>query len=639
MALASDSPQDVMVITGTKTEKNLVDAPIRTEVVTAAELERNHAQDLAEAIQNVPGLTLVNIHGRSGQEVWIQGIDAKRVLILMDGMPISGTSGAVDLTQITLANVKQIEVAKGALSALYGSEAMGGVVNIITKTPQEPVGFSVTADTGGYGSNGLRNDYFNDGHIKVQGHKRWDQFYIQLAADHRDKGGVDLDPSTFPFEGASGTKTGFSGVLGYEFENGGHLKLSPSWYQEDLERNFDEFTPGIGYVDQVKSEVITRQNTSINYTGAINEDIFLTTYYINERVTEETKQTVVSSNNVNNPRFGELNSHKAEAQIDFALGSNHVITTGIVGYQADLVQTKNGVSELKPENPSRTNYEYYIQDDFFVTDSFELLPGVRAQTDSDFGSHFSPKLNAMYRPASLSQYNVRVRGGVGAGYRVPTLKERYYEFDHSSLGYMVLGNPELQPESSVSYQLGIDAQFSKLVWGELSLYRNDIKDLIAEDLNADKSTPDLQIYEYMNMARALTQGFDASVRVSEVSGWSGNVGYSFLHAEDKDTGKTLVRRPKHQLKFSVNYLIAAINTNLTLLGRAESESYADSANTLVSPANSIFDFKINSQITDQIKVFAGVDNLTNTVRDTPSTGNDFRPTEGRYIYAGATYTY
>lgn len=141
------------------------------------------------------------------------------------------------------------------------------------------------------------------------------------------------------------------------------------------------------------------------------------------------------------------------------------------------------------------------------------------------------------------------------------------------------------------------------------------------------------------MARALTQGFDASVRLSEVSGWSGNVGYSFLHAEDKDTGKILVRRPKHQLKFSVNYLIAAINTNLTLLGRAESESYADSANTLVSPSNSIFDFKINSQITDQIKLFAGVDNLTNTVRDTPSTGNDFRPTEGRYIYAGATYTY
>ncbi|GAL18313.1 TonB-dependent hemin receptor [Vibrio maritimus] len=389
----------------------------------------------------------------------------------------------------------------------------------------------------------------------------------------------------------------------------------------------------------VKRELITRQNASLNYTGPLTDSIYLTTYYINEKVTEETKQTVVSSGNVNNPRFGELNSHKAEAQIDFPLGDNHTITTGIVGYHADLVQTKDGISELSPENPSRSNYEYYIQDDFFLTDSLELLPGLRAQTDSDFGSHFSPKLNIMYRPESLSNYNVRVRGGVGAGYRVPTLKERYYEFDHSSLGYMVLGNPDLKPESSVSYQLGVDAQFTDVIWGELSLYRNDIKDLIAEDFNADKSTPDLQIYEYMNMEQALTQGFDASVRLSEVSGWSGNVGYSFLHAEDKNTGKTLVRRPKHQVKFSVNYLISSIDTNLTLLGRTESESFADSENTLVSPASSIFDFKINTQVTDEVKVFAGVDNLTNTVRDTPSTGNDFRPTEGRYLYIGATYTY
>lgn len=642
-AYANDSDHEIMVITGTKTEKSILDTPIRTEVVTAEQLDKVHARDLVDGLKNVPGLTLVPIHGKSGQEVWIQGIDGDRVLVLIDGMPVTASTGsAVDLTQISVANIQQIEIAKGSLSALYGSEAMGGVVNVITAAPDDPFGLSLTVDGGGYGDNSVSNAYLNDQHYRLVTHKRGENWFVQLAADHRNKGGVDLDPSTYEFEGDQGTKSNVTMIAGYEFDNGGRLKFVPSWYQEDMARQYDDFIPGIGDIEKIKKEVATRKNLSVNYTGPLTDEVYLTTYYIHENFLDETEQYTVSSGTSVNQRVGDFTTDKAEVQIDFPVGDSHILTTGIVGYQSSLTQTKDGVSELDPNNPTRQNIEYYLQDDYFLTDEVEILPGIRAQYDSDFGSHVSPKLNLMYRPYALDEYQFRLRGGVGAGYRVPTLKERYYLFDHSNVGsgYKVIGNPDLTPESSISYQLGVDAQLSRHLWADLNLFHNDINDLITEDLNEEKTDEEgVQIYEYVNQESVVTKGFDTSLKVTHLGAWSGDVGYSYLEATDNQTGNQLVRRPTHQAKFSVNYSLVALKTELSLFGRFESESYADTANTLVSPQQSVFDFKVNTQLTREFKVFAGIDNITDTVQDTPTTGNDYRPSEGRFIYAGFNYTY
>ncbi|NOY84144.1 MAG: TonB-dependent receptor [Nitrospirae bacterium] len=134
---------DEMVITGTRTEKKLLETPVRTEVVTREEIEQSHARDLKEALEDVPGLILRRTHGKQGESVGMQGFDADRILILLNGERLSATAGStVDLTQIGTADIERIEIVKGATSALYGSEAMGGVINVITRKPKKP--FSLT---------------------------------------------------------------------------------------------------------------------------------------------------------------------------------------------------------------------------------------------------------------------------------------------------------------------------------------------------------------------------------------------------------------------------------------------------------------------------------------------------------------
>lgn len=129
---------------------------MRTEVVSRKEIEKTHARDLKEALEDVPGLLLKPIHGKSGFEAWLQGFSADRVLVVLDGEPITPNTGsAVDLSQIGTAD---IEIVKGATSTLYGSNAMGGVINVITRKPVRPLAYSLTVDGGSYGDKNLSGD-------------------------------------------------------------------------------------------------------------------------------------------------------------------------------------------------------------------------------------------------------------------------------------------------------------------------------------------------------------------------------------------------------------------------------------------------------------------------------------------------
>lgn len=119
----------------------------------------------------------------------------------------------------------------------------------------------------------------------------------------------------------------------------------------------------------------------------------------------------------------------------------------------------------------RENIETYLQDDIFLSDWFELLPGIRYQNDSDFGSFVAPKLNLMFKPAAFVNFRI----GYGKGYRVPNLRERFFFFDHSALGYRIIGNPDLQPEESDSFQVGLEMWQGKRVYGEISLFYKSIK--------------------------------------------------------------------------------------------------------------------------------------------------------------------
>ncbi|MEM7207446.1 MAG: TonB-dependent receptor [Pseudomonadota bacterium] len=635
-----------VVVTATRTEKALIDVPVRTEVVNREQIERTHARDLYEALKSVPGLYLKRIHGKSGYSVWLQGLDADRVLVLIDGEPISASTGStVDLTQISTAEIERIEIVKGASSALYGSSAMGGVVNVITRKSEKPVAWSVTVDGGSWGDDDRDDaDAVAARHIGGNFSLQKDKWSVLLTGDVRDSDGYDLDSSTFATQGDEGSKTNLTARLSYRPDEQSEVFLSPRFYREDIQNRIATLAPGTpdGEIRRHKNELAVRNSLTVGGNRTLQDDSRISAYAMFETFEDDTEQDVIATTAVDQSREADIDTAKIELQWDKPVGDNQIVTSGIVYFDESLDQFQrrlDGAVVLETQeiqsDAERDNLEVYLQDDIFIGDRTEIVLGARAQDDSDFGSHVAPKVSLLYSPGWIGSAQTRVRAAVGSGYRVPNLKERFFIFDHSHLGYMVLGNPDLQPEESLSIQLGTEVIGPSYRF-DINLFYNDIDDLIETDVAAVQNVPGVQLFEYVNIARARTQGLELSYGQQLNNQWRYNLAYTYLDAEDKDTGNTLPDRPEHQLKTELRYQHAPWDLDITLLGRHQSEEFIDVDNTIESPSWETWDIKINKLIDDGLSVFAGIDNIGNKHR-TRFDGTDNRPDEGRFVYVGVRF--
>lgn len=256
---------DELVITGTRSERTVLDTPVRTEVVTANEIEQTHARNLKEALINVPGLQLREIHGKPGYEVWMQGIDADRVLVLVDGMPMSATTGsAVDVSQLAVLDIERIEVVKGAVSAQYGSAAMGGVVNVITRGVNKGVKGVFSADAGTYGDQNPSGDKWDaarySGRAVVSaGNKRWG---VRVSGSSQHSDGIDPQPETWARPGDEYDRSDATVRVDWRPTGNSELSWSGSVFDEHSGSRFSTL-PG-GTINQGKDEEVRRLRTQLS---------------------------------------------------------------------------------------------------------------------------------------------------------------------------------------------------------------------------------------------------------------------------------------------------------------------------------------------------------------------------------------
>lgn len=624
-----------VVVTGTRTEKSLLDVPVRTEVVNRAEIEKTHARDLKEALEDVPGLLLKN-NRKSGFEAWLQGLDSDRVLVVIDGEPITPSTGSsVDLSQLGSANIERIEIVKGATSALYGSSAMGGVINVITRKPERPLAYSVTLDGGSYGDSNLDDETaIAARHIAGKVTLKRADWYLDVSGNQRYKDGFDLDKSTYVTEGAEGDKSNLDLRLAYTPNNQTEFFIAPRYYREEISNNMSTFAPGVGEIKKKKREDAERFHTTLGAERSWDDGSRLRGWVVADNWLDVTQQDVVATPQVDQQRSADIDLYRAELQWDQPWGEDHLITAGLLAGYATLDQEKveQGQRVKEVDGADKRNVEAYLQDDIFLGERWELVPGLRLQDDSDFGFEAAPKINAMYSPDWFDGVTTNIRLGYGKGYRVPNLKERFFVFDHSALGYQVLGNRDLQPESSDSYQLGIEFARSRLFHLDISLFHNRIKNLIDTDLS--RIDDGVQIFTYQNIASALTQGVETSLKYRFTPSFNIKGSVTWLDSEDRDTGKTLTERPRQQVKLSMDYEHKPWGTTVSLRGVHQSEEYIDSANTQESPAWTTWDIKLNQAVAQGVSVFAGIDNFTNEHRDPDKPGLDFRPLEPRLVYLG-----
>jgi outer membrane receptor for ferrienterochelin and colicins len=636
LTVFAESVLEPVVVSATRSERAQADAPVKTEIVTRQEIERTHARTLTQALQNIPGLQLREIHGKSGYELSLQGLNSDQVLVLIDGLPISASTGStVNLSQYLVGDIERIEVVKGAASAQYGSSAMGGVINVITRRTQPGWQAGVDVSAGSYGAqndSGRAADVGRaTGRLNVSGGNQ--QWRVAAQAEVLDDQGFAQNPAGWTRQGDAMRREQYGARVDWLPSDQVQLWLDASRYLETDTQRYQTYVPP-NRIAQQKVEDIGRDRWAAGGQWNFGAHGRLSGSWLNEQYDTT---SIASANGVKTgDRRARQLLQQASLQLDLPAWYNQLWQVGIDLRRDTLDQQNNGYSELQRQGMvERKSRELYVQNDIFLTDQLELVLGVRGQHDSDFGGHLAPKAALKADLLNSAEQRLVGRASWGQGYRVPNLKERYYLFDHSSLGYMVIGNPDLRPEESDSYQLGLDWYWGNDFSLQANAFYNRIRNLIQVDRSAATVTNGVASYQYDNIAAARTAGLELAGQWQLIPELALNAAYTYTHTRDEENGQQLTRRPEHMARFGLDWTPRSGST-VSLRTQWQSEELVDASRGTTSPAWHKTDLSFNQQLGRDLTAYAGVNNLFNAQRDF-SDANDFGPLAGRFIYLGARY--
>lgn len=545
----NDVPSDEVVVTGTRTEQRRADSPVATEVITREQLEESGASTLSQVMAMTAGLQVDRSF--AGVGVALQGMDPKHTLILIDGERLNGAKeGIFDLERLNVERVQRVEILRGAGSALYGADAIGGVINIITRElptegPLKAVGGSTVM---------IGSDMSAEASGRLGG--RSQSLSGQLV------GGYHHLPAFNVIDGDVDQTTHGSEI------NDWYLKGSTRWRWSPRSR----LTGSVEYA--------RRQRTGIDSaaTGAIYDRRQLVDTY-EGRVHAEHKtdagDRLVGSVRANHTRDQFMSDQRnsstrdryedtrlwltqANAQYDVKLPYQNVLSIGMDG----ILETADNprivrFEDCNYENPSaqcriadRRRGAIYAQDVLtaLLDPYLVFVAGVRLEGDSLFGIEAVPRVAIRYDPHTT----LILRASVGNGYRAPTFKELYLRFDNPSVGYTVRGNDQLTPEHALSYQLSLNWTISSPLSLHLNLFRNDIDDRIDFALVESGSAGNLDRYQLKNISKAYTQGIESELSFRIWPVIELRAGYRFLDAQDVSANRPLSGRARNQINGTMN---------------------------------------------------------------------------------------
>lgn len=544
-----------VIVTATKTEHTLADVPAEAVVITKEEIKAKNIKTVQDALMLLTGIKINKNCGSWGDKgkVEMLGLDAKHTLILVDGQRIlGGHAAAVDLQQIPIEAVERIEVVKGPASALYGSDAVGGVINIITKSAPEKPTFSASVS---FGSRGTQIH-------EVSGGTKKDKFGCFLNYTYRESEGVHKITDQY-------WENIFQTSFEYEFSPESKLTLKP-YYSEH----------------KMKDEGRRQERFSLNSIWEWAPDelskLKLRSSWFNYKHWTQDK----SSN-------WHTDSYETEINYSRLILDIHTVTAGY-HYHKEKVDDKGKVYKA-----DQTLHSFFIQDEMDFS-PFIFVLGTRIDDHDRWDTEVNPKASLLYKVNE----NFKLRASVGRAFRAPTLVKLYA--DGWRMGpYLVHANSDLEPEKSIGYQVGAEYKFSEKFLAKLSYFRNDLKDLISYR-TVKRGRPPWDLY-WENIDKAMTQGVELNLAAQIKDNLTARLGYTFLDTEDKNTKKELTYKPKHKLTLELSWIIPKIDLNLNLEGEYIGRRYDSDYNRL--GGYTIFNLSLTKDIKKNISIFARVDNI------------------------------
>jgi outer membrane receptor for ferrienterochelin and colicins len=514
-----------VVVTGTKSEKSLKNVPVITQVISARQMMDMGITNAVAALQKmVPGLEVSQFGTRAS--ITLQGLTAKYVLFLIDGERIAGeVNGDIDYSMLNLENIDRIEVIKGAASSLYGSNAIGGVINIITKKITEPfeaklyTRYSKYNELNAGGGIGLKKGIIGS----------------RTSINYSRTDGYDNTPES-PHDWTQNPYSTYSINQKFEITPSSKLSIVPYVTYYQFERGNVSARPAHDlYTDLsggLKGDYFAGKN-SFNFSYYRDR---YNTYNVLEL--QDNRKDTVSWDFIQTGR----------AQGNFQLSANNTLITGLE-YNNDKLYSERVEGGLK----SAGEGVIYAQEDIQISGNWNIIAGIRASQHSSYGFKAAPKVSLMYKYSFMN-----FRASAGTGFRSPSLKELYMYFDHFGEWY-IIGNPDLKPESS--WYISGSAEFSK-PWNNssISIYRNELSNMITDRWLTDS----LQLTrQYQNIASASVYGIDLISKQKLCKGLWFSGGYSYVHSKDNETGLQLYGTAKHSGNFSLDYNIRKRSNSFT----------------------------------------------------------------------------
>lgn len=580
---------ETTVVTGTRTEHRFVDSPVEVQLLTAEDIRNSGASTVAELLAREGGVYVAPAAGRGSisTNIEIQGLSSEHVLILVDGRRAIGRiDGAIDLTRYRTANIERIEIVKGPSSALYGSDALGGVVNIITR-----------AGGGGAGLT-LRSDV-DDNH-EAYGNFDWRSggWAGSVNGGYILRSPFDLDESTATVDGPDTEGRYFSSHQRWTPGEVLSLDARFDYALDDVER-LDGGTGGAVYDVRKRTEELRAALAPTLQFGErtrLSIDAYYTRYY-DQYVSE---QRGTDEDDTDERTVDEL--YTGGAQLDHRLGS-HWLSLGFE-YQYEELD-----ADRLEQTGERDRQSVYAQDEWTLfSGRLTLVPGLRYDRDSQFGDQWSPKLALRYDLADTWV----LRAGYGHGFRAPDFKQMLLLFENPSVGYRVEGNPDLRPERSRGYNAGASWYPNPRASLELSVFHNEVDDLI-EIILSEEGPP--TIYSYRNVQRARISGAGLQARWQPFGPLNLRLGYGWVDTEDRDTGEPLSGRPEHRVNAGVRFQRPAYAVGLRGVWIGE-RRYGVDLDTGGSPTSAgtadpyaLFDLRAEWNAWSWFKLAAGIDNL------------------------------
>ena len=526
-----------VVITATRTERKLGNITVPVNIISQKTIQQSGSLRLKDILQEQPGLFLTSGFGVGIQ---MQGLNPDYTLILIDGEPLIGrTSGVLDLNRITAGNVKKIEIVKGPSSSLYGSEALAGVINIITdKTFSKKISASIR-----YGT-------YNTFDENISASTRIGKLGISAFINQYNTDGYSIRPYSVERSKLPISRTTPQLQLNYPLSNKTNIDLAVRYNYE-----------------HIKNELAVSNNGQVTYSNGreINKDLNITptvTHIFSSKLKSslqlyasrfEGSQKLNTSTGQGYDDYFLQRFYRIEDQTDYSITKNISLVSGI-GYLKEFVNS----SRYDDKNSRKENEVKYgfVQTEWIPFKKLTLIGGFRYDDNKLYASAFSPKIAAKL---TLNK-KISIRASYGKGFKAPDFRQLYLNFTNTSAGsYSVFGALEaphiiqvlddaglikqyegdfyklqsLRPEYSNGFNAGFTLFPAKKIQWQVNVFRNDIRDLIEARLVATRQD-NTQIYSYINIKRAFTQGIETNIKYIIASNFTLTAGYQYLQTADKD---------------------------------------------------------------------------------------------------------